>query len=291
MTIDAPATIESQVHKSVLAWKNGLYGKIAVLVSVVSLIFYVLHDPNGVPNGGSTLGYTYGTIGVLLIMWLGWFGIRKKQYKPNGLLLEEWLSAHIYLGLSLIFIATFHTGFSFHWNVHTLGYVLMCLVIVSGIFGLVAYRRYPSLLTRNRAGVTLRAITTEIAAQDVQCRYLSLAFDDVIVDRVAKATGEVIPRISWNELIFGRSHDKVLSGPTKDAIDALRALIVNDIAAPREVLPLVQALTQRATLVERARRDYRYRVMMKVWRAFHVPLTIGLLMTLAIHVFSVFYYW
>ena len=42
-------------------------------------------------------------------------------------------------GLSLIVIVTLHTGFQFGWNVHTLAYGLMLLVIVSGIFGIVVY--------------------------------------------------------------------------------------------------------------------------------------------------------
>ena len=40
---------------------------------------------------------------------------------------------------ALIVIATLHTGFQFGWNVHTLAYVLMMLVILSGMFGIAAY--------------------------------------------------------------------------------------------------------------------------------------------------------
>jgi hypothetical protein len=59
---------------------------------------------------------------------------------------------------------------------------------------------------------------------------------------------------------------------------------------PAEVLPLVQALTKRATIVVKMRRDWRYRAQLLLWRAVHVPLTIALLVALTIHVIAVFYY-
>ena len=58
-----------------------------------------------------------------------------------------WLSAHVYLGLSLLVIATLHTGFHFGWNIHMLAYVLMCLVIASGGFGVFSYARHLWLMT------------------------------------------------------------------------------------------------------------------------------------------------
>ena len=44
----------------------------------------------------------------------------------------------------------------------------------------------------------------------------------------------------------------------------------------------MQNLTKRATIVVKIRRDRRYRALLLLWRAIHVPLTI--------HVFAVFYY-
>ena len=41
-------------------------------------------------------------------------------------------------------MATLHAAFQVGWNVHTLAYVLMLLVIASGIYGVVNYARLPS---------------------------------------------------------------------------------------------------------------------------------------------------
>ena len=62
--------------------------------------------------------------------------MRKRAITRGRWSLKAWTSAHVYLGLSLIVIATLHTGFQFGWNVHTLAYALMMLVIVSGIYGI-----------------------------------------------------------------------------------------------------------------------------------------------------------
>ncbi len=42
---------------------------------------------------------------------------------------------------------TLHAGFQFGWNVHTLAYALMCLVVASGVVGTVLYLRYPAQMS------------------------------------------------------------------------------------------------------------------------------------------------
>ena len=77
-----------------------------------------------------------------------------------------WLSAHIYLGTTLILLALLHCGFQFGWNLHTLTLVLMLIVIFSGFFGVYAYLRYPTLMTRNRESATRDAMLEEISEID-----------------------------------------------------------------------------------------------------------------------------
>lgn len=258
-------------------------------LSVAAIFFYLIHHPSGLPNGGSWLGYIYGTVGFGLIGWLAWFGIRRRRYGGQGPL-EGWLSAHVYLGLALIIVATLHTGFRFHWNVHTLAFVLMAIVIVSGVFGAYAFLRYPPLMTANRSGATLKTMAAELAALDQQCRDLALNFDDEIADLVVKATEDFGGKFTVREGLFGRTHS-LLTGASGLAIARLRDEVGGTHkAAPAEVVPLVQNLTKRAAVVAKMRRDWRYRAKLLLWRAIHVPLTIALVLALTIHVFAVFYY-
>ena len=97
--------------------------------------------------------------------------------------LQGWLSAHVYLGLSLFIVATLHTGFQFGWNLHTLAYSLMMVVITSGFFGIYAYARYPRLMTENRRGVTTDEVYSEIGELDRECRQVASTMPDEIAAR------------------------------------------------------------------------------------------------------------
>lgn len=281
-----------EIHQSVLTYRRGLYGKIALLLVAASIAVYALHaPPGGIANGGTWVGYLLGSIGLALIVWLGWFGIRRRQYGPRLLLLEEWLSAHVYLGLALIVTATLHTAFRFGWNVHTLAYGLMVVVILSGAFGLYAFRRYPALMTKNRNGTPFKALVEAVVALDFECRSLSLSFDDEIVALVNEATCTLSP-LRLGDLVSRQRIAPNLDGPAGAAVARLRALVGSPHSSDQaNVMPLVQALTNRALAVARLRRDQRYRILMQIWRAVHLPLTIGLLVALGIHVLAVFYFW
>ena len=93
-----------------------------------SIAAYIWHRPPLAPNGGTSLGLALGTVAALLIVWLMLFGLRKRDYRSRLGTLRGWLSAHVYLGASLIVIGTLHTGFEFGWNVHTLADVFMLSV-------------------------------------------------------------------------------------------------------------------------------------------------------------------
>jgi hypothetical protein len=139
---------------------------LAVTLVFVAIILYIWHEPLGKPNGGSWLGYTLGIISAALVIWLTWFGVRKRQYDLNATKLKVWLSAHIYFGLALVITATLHSGFQIGWNIHSAAYILVLLTVVSGVFGVFVYARYPKLMTKNRAGLSLDEMMGQISELD-----------------------------------------------------------------------------------------------------------------------------
>lgn len=276
------------MHESILVYRRFRFLKWALLLMVVAVIAYAVDRPLGVPNGGTWLGYTLGTIGALLIVWLTWFGVRKRRYNLGPTKLEAWLSAHVYLGLALIIVATLHTGFQFGWNVHTLAYTLMMLVILSGIFGVYAYMRYPTLMTENRRGQTLNEMLAQIAEIDAECREAALGLGDEISSAVLNAAQNT--RIGGGMRRQLSGHDPACA--TTAALQTVQGLAETAEAGQAEsTRRLISLLLRKEELLRRARRDVQFKALMDIWLYIHVPLTIALIASLAAHIFSVFFYW
>ena len=273
-------------HEGFLRHARFRWLKIAVVVCLVALVGYFAADVKPRPNGGSWYGYTLGTIGALLIVWLTMLGVRKRQMTRGAWSLKAWTSAHVYLGLALIVIATLHTGFQFGWNVHTLAYALMMLVILSGIFGISAYATLPQALSANRGELTqgqmldaLRAIDRQLheAAQPLDRHYADLVLAALAQDPFA---GGLVARLS--------GHYRHCA--TRAAVEGFNAAALAQAHDP--VIQRIESLLQRRiSQLDRMRRHMRIRALLEVWLYVHVPVTFALLAALTAHIISVFYYW
>ncbi len=276
------------MHQSLFVYSGYRYLKLSMLLIIASVVAYAIHAPVDGPNGGTWLGYTLGGLGAFLILLLMWFGMRKRSYKSSMGKVEGWLSAHVYLGLALIVIATLHAGFQVGWNLHTLAYVLMFIVIISGIFGVYAYLRYPELMTKNRRGNTLELMMIEMSELDRECR-----------ETAAKLTDEISKCIleSSEKTTIGGSVRQQLSGRPKHCATQSAFNKVSELnkSLPKEMADdgsrLITLLGKKCELVQRACRDVQYKAMMDIWLYFHVPLSFALLAALIAHVVSIFFYW
>ena len=276
------------MHESILVYRRFRYLRFGALLVLLCVVAYAAHQPLTAPNGGTWLGYGLGTVGALLILWLMWFGVRKRRYNKGPGLLEDWLSAHVYLGLALIVVATLHTGFQFGWNVHTLAYGLMMVVILSGVFGVYAYMRFPAMMTENRRSLTLDQMLAQMSELDAECREVALTLVDQVNAAVLDASENT--RIGGGVL-------RQLSGKEPDCATA-RALVKvrtladqSDMSEAAPLRRLISLLTRKDELLRRARRDVQLKALMDVWLYVHVPLSFALLAALLAHVISVFYYW
>lgn len=275
-------------HQSFLVHKHFRYLKIAALAAVLAIVLYVVDRPYGARYGGTWAGYTLGIAGALLILWLMWFGYRKRSYLKDQGDLAGWLSAHVYLGLALLVIATLHTGFHFGWNVHTLAYALMVLVIASGAFGVYCYSRYPRLMTENRHGLILSQMLGRIASLDEELRKAALGIGDRTAALVERSVeGTALGGSLWQQLSGRYPH--CATAAALSGIDRIApAVPMAEEATLRQIRVL---LDEKGQLLARARRDISYKAMMDVWLYVHVPLSFALLAALLAHVISVFYLW
>jgi hypothetical protein len=279
---------DGATHEGFLRHRRFLWLKIALSMSLVALVAYMMIDQQPHPNGGSWYGYILGTIGALLILWLTMLGLRKRWMTRGKWSLKAWTSAHVYLGLSLIVVATLHTGFQFGWNVHTLAYGLMMLVIASGIYGIYVYSTLPNDVSDNRSDMTKSQMIDAVFKID---RQLQVAGQPLGVEDTA------LVRLSMDDDPFRGGLVRRLSGkyPRCGTARALRRLKARLAAAPGEeaelIQPVVQLLDRKLAALGRIRRYLRLKALLEVWLYVHVPVTFALIAALAAHIVSVFFYW
>lgn len=292
------------MQESIVRYNRYRYLWVALGLCAAAVLAYALQDPQEPPNGGTALGYTLGTLGAMLIVWLAWFGVRKRQYSSTAGTVQGWLSAHVYLGLALILVVLLHSGFQFGMNVHTLALVLMILVVLSGIFGVYMYIKYPLRLSENRQGAGRSDLVDQIDDIDRRAKRVAGGLPRGYGELVHSGINRTVVGGSAWAMIAGRDNSQVVL-PTGDdytvvanpgqeaALDWLaeqqsRSMDAETAAKMTELSGL---LRNKRKLLERLREDIRLQAMLEVWLYIHVPLSVGLLAAVVVHIITVFLYW
>jgi hypothetical protein len=282
--------VRQRTHEGFLRHKGFRWAQIASLICLVAVAIYFfvaarLAEP---PNGGSWLGYILGVVSAGLIVWLACLGVRKRVITAGHYSLKAWVSAHVYLGLSLIVLATLHTGFQFGWNVHTLAYSLMMLVIASGALGIWAYATLPQRLHGNRGETTRKQMLEALESLDKQLHDLALPLD---------RAGAQVVRLSLEETELGGSFWRRLTGAygncaTSRALRQVKALPAPADPRQADALEKIETvLQQKADVLGLARRQMQITAFLEGWLFVHIPATFALLAALTAHIVSVFTYW
>ena len=269
-------------HEGFLRHRRFRWAKAALLLSLIAVAAYAMTDVQPRHNGGSWLGYTLGTIGAAMILWLTMLGVRKRAMTRGRWSLKGWTSAHVYLGLSLIVVATLHAGFQFGLNVHTLAYVLMMLVIVSGLYGIAAYATLPDALSDNSAEMTRPQMIDAVVKIDQQLQGAAqpLSGEDA-----------AIVRLSLGEDPFRAGLVRRLTGNHSNCRNAKALRLMRAAPSGADGARVVDLLERKAAALGRIRRHLRIRALLEVWLYVHVPLTFATIAALAAHIVSVFFYW
>jgi hypothetical protein len=282
--------VRQRTHEGFLRYKGFRWAQIATALCVAAIGGYWFAAAGRAerPSGGSWLGYVLGTISAGLIVWLACLGIRKRVITSGHYSLKAWVSAHVYLGLSLIILATLHTGFQFGWNIHTLAYALMMLVILSGVFGIWAYANLPTRLHDNRGERTRKEMLETLDSLNTQLTDVAQPLD---------RAGAAVVRLSVEDTDFGGGFWKRLFGAygddaTNQALARLRALPSSGSAVEAEALTKIEGLLrQKVDALALARRQMQITAMLEAWLFVHIPSTFALLAALTAHIASVFIYW
>jgi type II secretory pathway pseudopilin PulG len=276
------------VHEGFLRHNRFRWLQISTLLCIAVIAGYALIDVQPRHNGGSWYGYFLGTIGILLILWLSLLGVRKRVMSRGAWSLKAWTSAHVYLGLSLSVIGTLHTGFQFGWNVHTLAYVLMILVIVSGIWGIAVYATLPRIMSSNRDQTTETQMLAALRSIDRQLHDAAQSLEQDDAQQIQKS----LQQDPFGGGLYRRLFNRYPRCATRRAWLAIRALSASPTRTGDEALDRVDSLLERKrAILSRMRRHLQLKAMLEIWLYIHVPMTFALIAALSAHIFSVFFYW
>lgn len=279
-------------HEGFLRHANLFWGKLSAALALGLLALYIWVPLPGTHFGSSWLGYTLGTIGALLILWLTMLGMRKRAITPGRWSLKAWTSAHVYLGLCLTVIGTLHSGFHFGWNVHTLAWGLMLLVIASGIFGIWIYATAPRALSANRfddeGAITEKQMIEALRSLDRQIHDAAQPLDP---------QSAALVNMSLEQDPFAGSFWNRITGnypkcATRHAAAELRRMRAYKPRVADDPVDKVDALlTRKEAMLGRMRRHLKIKSWLQAWLYVHVPVTFALIAALSAHIVSVFFYW
>jgi len=296
--------MDSLQGTTLLKYRNYRYLKLTATLALFAVAAYVLDASDGREAYGGTLpGYVLGIAATLIVFVLMVYGVAKRSISGSpvrgqqnvranrleGGTLQGWLSAHIYLGGLLLVLATLHSGFQFAWNVHTLSYVLLLLVMLSGGYGLVAYLNYPALITRNMGEDRLDDLLLKIVELDDLAAAQVQGLPEEVHELVLKARLET--RVGGN--LFQQLRGEQRDCPTRLAAQTLLVLSekYHQRDQPELIRDLYATLLRKEKLLQRARTDIMLKARMACWLFLHAPLAMALLAALTAHIVSVLFFW
>jgi len=297
------------MSENMLTYRKSYYLYVSLALILVSYAIYWSQAGIEGSNGGTPQGYILGTIAAVLILWLALLGIRKRSFQSQMGSVRAWVSAHVYLGSSLLIIASFHSAFQLGINIHSFAYLLLLLVIISGFYGVFAYIRYPekiAALSDGRSGEENLALLNHLKEEIVTtCKNLDSELQMIVSSAIERTDigGSMLDMLLARDKstmyrnVFGGNEitrvDIVPNPRQQPLIDFIAKRIPrgNRATEPELLLNLLNLLTRRQQLLENLRESLQLKARTRLWLYVHTPISIALLVALIIHIVSVFFYW
>ncbi len=291
------------MFENLLKYKKYRYLSLSLILIVSAAVIYLTQGIEQPANGGTWQGYTLGIFSAFLVLLLTYLGIRKRSYSSRMGTVEGWTSAHVFLGTSLLLIATLHAAFQVGWNIHTLAYVLMIAVILSGFYGLFTYLHYPQVMSKNNNGGSQESWLQELAQIDDEIKNRSgscraeirlLVLSAIENTKISGGLFSQLTRSDNSKIKIQSESDKYTSNKNQErVISYLARALPNSLnhAEASAIDGILSKFSRRQRLLKIIKRNLQIKAYLKVWLLFHVPLTIALLAALTVHILVVFIYW
>lgn len=278
------------MHENFLAYRRYFWGKLTLLSTLILVTVYLVSRQRIVPNGATYVGLTYGILSFIAILLLMYYGRRKRAYTAKRWTLRAWLSFHVYVGLMTLLLVPLHAGFKFGFDIHTLAYALLVLVVVSGVIGGGLYLALPRRFS---------ALGNELTYGNESDEELGKIMRDM--RRLAADKSQTFADICQQELAYGMPTTHVgwqLLWQRQAAVPALTEQI-QAFEGYLDRLPveehgafqnLARLATQKRDLAQRITAQMRLQNLLEAWLYVHLPLSIVMFLAVLAHIVVVFYY-
>jgi hypothetical protein len=280
------------MQQKFLSYRHYLWAKISLVIAVALVGSYIVYSQQTTPNGRTIAGFLYGVLGLLALLLLMYYGVRKRTYRKKQWSLQGWLSFHCYVGVLTLLIVPMHAGFSLHYNIHTLAFVLLAIVVVSGMVGAGLYYLIPRQFSQfgaELAYVGTSTIDTEINQLLQHMHALSQDKSNAFARKGLEEMQRGLPTrpVGWR-LLF---HRTPLATSLATHIQEFDADLQNIPAAEREAFKRLGVLaTQKWELERRLVSQMRLQNLLEAWLYVHLPISIALMVAVLLHIIVVFYY-
>lgn len=233
-------------------------------------------------------GLTYGTLAAILMAGAGFLGVRRRMNRTALRLrlgrAQPWLQFHIYGGMLAALLMFMHTGFHIPHGVLTWWLWLSSIIVtVSGILGVLLQKWIPKILS---SGLAVEVLYERIPELIVELREKASEAIQSCAEpvrefyrkEVALALVRPQPRFIYYLDITGGIHSRIKQ------FDYLRGLLP---VQEKEKLDQLQAFYRTKLEIDA---HYTLQRTLRWWLFLHVPLSLVVLVLLAIHLLSVWYY-
>ena len=250
----------------------------------VCLIVYLANVLFGQVHPGNILGLSFGILAALLFVAVFAYALRRRMMRFRPGRTWHYLQVHVYGGALFLLLVFMHTGFAMPKGLLTWWLWLLSIWVVgSGLLGIVLQKWIPMLLN---SGLSIEVHYDRIPEliADIRQRAETLVTScDYATREFYRKTLAPVLATPKTRLIYYLDVTGGIQARTEQ-FDYLRALLPDD---EQQKLDDLQAMYK--TKLEIAA-HYTLQKALRWWLYLHVPVSLVLIVLLALHIFAVVYY-
>ena len=257
-----------------------------VIATLISVLIYLINAVFFEVNPGNIWGLTYGTVALILMIGVALYAVRRRKMRLFSRFGHSftWVQYHVYGGSLFLLWVFMHSAFTLpsgplNWWM----WILSVWVTISGIFGVFLQKWIPRILA---SGLSVEVVYERIPELVREIRERS--------EELIKTCAEPVRDLYMNNLYSALLAPKTrwiyyidITGGIKSTEKQFE--YIRNILTGEEAQKLVRLESMYKTKLE-LDAHYTLQKLLRWWLYSHVPLSIVLLILVAIHLFAVFYY-